>query len=291
MKTIMSNIDIEFKSPEFTPTSNYQTGQKTNLVGLSKEELITELEAIGEKSFRAKQIWNWIYAKGIKDFTQMSNIAKETQAKLAEKYFISRPQISKDLTSFDGTRKWLLKFQDGKEVEMVYIPEEDRGTLCISSQVGCTLTCKFCHTGTQLLVRNLAASEIVGQLMLARDLLEDWNNSKGDQNRQITSIVFMGMGEPLYNYDNVAASVKILNDADGINISRRRITVSTSGVVPELIKFSDEVRANLAISLHATNDEIRSKIMPLNKKYPLAKLMEACEYYMNKNPNQRITFE
>jgi 23S rRNA (adenine2503-C2)-methyltransferase len=291
MKTIMSNIDIEFKSPELTPTPNYQAGQKTNLIGLLKEELIAELEAIGEKSFRAKQIWNWIYAKGIKDFAQMSNIAKETQTKLAEKYFISRPEISKDLTSFDGTRKWLLKFQDGKEAEMVYIPEEDRGTLCISSQVGCTLTCKFCHTGTQLLVRNLAASEIVGQLMLARDLLGDWNNSKGDQNRQITSIVFMGMGEPLYNYDNVATSVKILNDADGINISRRRITVSTSGVVPELMRFSDEVRANLAISLHATNDETRSKIMPLNKKYPLAKLMEACEYYLEKNPNQRITFE
>jgi 23S rRNA (adenine2503-C2)-methyltransferase len=221
----------------------------------------------------------------------MSNISRETQVKLSEKYFISRPEISKDLTSFDGTRKWLLRLADGKEIEMVYIPETDRATLCISSQVGCTLTCKFCHTGTQLLVRNLAAFEIVGQLMLARDLLGDWNNSKGDQNRNITSIVFMGMGEPLYNYDNVKKAVEILNDADGINISRRKITVSTSGVVPELIKFSDEVKANLAISLHGTNDEIRSKIMPLNKKYPLAKLMEACKYYLHKNPNQRITFE
>lgn len=287
----MTNNETEFKSPQFAPTSNYQEGSKTNLIGLSKDELIKELEKIGEKPFRAKQIWNWIYAKGVKDFSLMTNIAKETQEKLAQNYFISRPEISKDLVSFDGTRKWLLRLADGKEIEMVYIPEEDRATLCISSQVGCTLTCKFCHTGTQLLVRNLAASEIVGQLMLARDLLGDWNNAKGDQNRNITSIVFMGMGEPLYNYDNVKKAVEILNDADGINISRRKITVSTSGVVPELMKFSEEIKANLAISLHATNDETRSKIMPLNKKYPLEKLMESCRYYLAKNPNQRITFE
>ncbi len=280
-------IDLdEFKSPQFLPTSNFKTGEKTNLIGLSFAELEVEIVKIGEKSFKAKQIWNWIYSKGVSDFSEMSNIAKETREKLASGYSIARPAISQDLISTDGTRKWLIKFSDCREAEMVFIPEDDRGTLCISSQIGCTLTCKFCHTGTQMLVRNLSAGEIVSQLMLARDLLVDWVG----ENRKVTSIVFMGMGEPLFNYEQVKKAVEILNDSNGINFSKRKITISTSGVVPEIIKFTDEIKTVLAISLHATNDETRSKIMPLNKKYPLKELMQACRYYVEKT-NSRITFE
>ena len=260
---------------------------KINLTSLDKKELENEIAKIGEKPFRVKQIWNWIYARGARDFTVMSNLSKEARSKLAENYIIIRPEISKDLTSFDGTRKWLIKFSDGQEVETVFIPEIDRGTLCISSQVGCTLTCKFCHTGTQLLARNLRFEEIVAQLIIAKDFLNDWDNSK----RKITNIVFMGMGEPFYNYDNVKKAIKIFTDTDGIDFSRRKITVSTSGVVPELLKFSDEIKTTLAISLHATTDELRSQIMPLNKKYPLKELLEACKYYNRLNPAQRITFE
>ncbi|MES2677388.1 MAG: 23S rRNA (adenine(2503)-C(2))-methyltransferase RlmN [Pseudomonadota bacterium] len=279
---------IDFKSPQFLPTSNFKAGEKTNLIGLSVDELTAEMLKIGEKPFKAKQIWNWIYAAGIKDFEVMSNISKTTREQLAQHYSIARPAISQDLLSTDGTRKWLIKFSDCREAEMVFIPEEDRGTLCISSQIGCTLTCKFCHTGTQMLVRNLSAGEIVAQLMLARDLLNDWSDADG---RQITSMVFMGMGEPLFNYDQVKKAVEILNDSNGINFSKRKITISTSGVVPEILKFSDQIKTVLAISLHATNDETRSKIMPLNKKYPLKELMQACEYYVKTNPSGRITFE
>jgi len=281
----MQNID--FKSPQFLPTANFKAGEKTNLIGLNFAELEKEVVRIGEKSFKAKQIWNWIYAKGISEFDLMSNIARETREKLEAGYSIARPQISQDLLSTDGTRKWLIKFSDCREAEMVFIPEEDRGTLCISSQIGCTLTCKFCHTGTQMLVRNLSAGEIVAQLMLARDLLVDWDG----ENRKITSMVFMGMGEPLFNYDQVKKAVEILNDSNGINFSKRKITISTSGVVPEILRFSDEIKTVLAISLHATNDETRSKIMPLNKKYPLKELMKACEYYVKTNSSGRITFE
>jgi len=281
----MQNID--FKSPQFLPTANFKAGEKTNLIGLNFAELEKEVVRIGGKSFKAKQIWNWIYAKGISEFDLMSNIARETREKLEAGYSIARPQISQDLLSTDGTRKWLIKFSDCREAEMVFIPEEDRGTLCISSQIGCTLTCKFCHTGTQMLVRNLSAGEIVAQLMLARDLLVDWDG----ENRKITSMVFMGMGEPLFNYDQVKKAVEILNDSNGINFSKRKITISTSGVVPEILRFSDEIKTVLAISLHATNDETRSKIMPLNKKYPLKELMKACEYYVKTNSSGRITFE
>ncbi len=294
----------DFKFPQFLPTANFKVGEKTNLIGLSFAELEKEVVKIGEKAFKAKQIWNWIYAKGVGDFALMSNIAKETREKLGLGYLISRPQISQDLLSSDGTRKWLIKFSDCREAEMVFIPEEDfslskgdgdcasevhksRGTLCISSQIGCTLTCKFCHTGTQMLVRNLSAGEIVVQLMLARDLLGDWDG----ENRKITSMVFMGMGEPLFNYDQVKKAVEILNDSNGINFSKRKITISTSGVVPEILRFSDEIKTVLAISLHATNDETRSRIMPLNKKYPLKELMKACQYYVRSNPSGRITFE
>jgi 23S rRNA (adenine2503-C2)-methyltransferase len=284
-------MSIDFKSPQFQPTPNFIRGKKTNLIGLSYPLLEKEIIKIGEKPFKAKQIWNWIYAKGIKEFSQMLNISKETREKLQENYSIQRPIISQDLTSTDGTRKWLIKFSDCREAEMVFIPEDTRGTLCISSQVGCTLTCKFCHTGTQLLVRNLSAGEIVAQLMLARDLLRDWETIAQDGTRKVTSMVFMGMGEPFFNYENVKQAVEILNSPNGINFSKRKITISTSGVVPEIIRFSDEVQTVLAISLHSPNDEVRSKIMPLNKKYPLKELMKACQYYTKTNPSGRITFE
>ncbi|MCE3255254.1 MAG: rRNA methyltransferase [Rickettsiaceae bacterium] len=298
--TIHSQILLDkndFKLPQFLPTANFKVGEKTNLIGLSLAELEQEMLKIDEKSFKAKQLWNWIYFAGANNFAAMSNISNLMKEKLEKHYSISKPAISQDLLSSDGTRKWLVKFSDCREAEMVFIPEEDRGTLCISSQIGCTLTCKFCHTGTQLLVRNLSAGEIVSQFMLARDLLDDWhhhrskNNSSEPEKRKITSIVFMGMGEPFFNYDNVKKAVEILNDSNGLNFSKRRITISTSGVVPEIIRFSDEIKTVLAISLHATNDETRSKIMPLNKKYPLKELMQACQYYVAANPGGRITFE
>jgi 23S rRNA (adenine2503-C2)-methyltransferase len=292
-------MSTDFKTPQFLPTSNFIAGMKTNLIGLSVDELVLEMQKIDEKPFKAKQIWNWIYCAGVTDFDQMTNVSKTTREKLAQNYSLQRPQIVQDLLSTDGTRKWLIKFSDCREAEMVFIPEEERGTLCISSQIGCTLTCKFCHTGTQMLVRNLSAGEIVAQLMLARDLLDDWQDSRinkdqatsNPEKRNITSLVFMGMGEPLFNYDQVKKATDILNDSNGINFSKRKITISTSGVVPEILKFSDEIKTVLAISLHATNDETRSKIMPLNKKYPLKELMKACQYYVAKNPSGRITFE
>ncbi len=253
-----------------------------NFFSLTKKEAEEQLMELGEKPFRAKQIWNWIYVRGVKSFEEMTNISKETQKKLAENFSLNRPEISKDLTSFDGTRKWLVKFSDGREVETVFIPEETRGTLCISSQVGCTLACKFCHTGTQTLVRNLEFYEIVAQVILAKDLIS---------NQKLTNIVFMGMGEPFFNYENVAKAVKILNDAEGLNFSMRKITISTSGLVPEILRCADELKTNLAISLHATNDALRTEIMAINKKYPLAELLAACKIYNQKNPNQKITFE
>lgn len=258
-----------------------------NLIGLSKKYLEEKLIEIGEKPFRAKQIWNWIYARGALSFDEMTNISKETRAVLAQHFSISRPEISKDLTSFDGTRKWLVKFTDGKEVEVVFIPEETRGTLCISSQVGCTLACKFCHTGTQTWVRNLETSEIISQILIAKDLIKDWDRN----NRRLTNIVFMGMGEPFFNYENVAGTVKILNDTEGLDMSARKTTISTSGLVPEILRCAEELKTNLAISLHATNDALRTDIMAINKKYPLAELMKACQTYNKLNPNQKITFE
>ncbi len=260
---------------------------KKNLTHLTKDELSQELTKLGEKPFRAKQIRNWIYARGAKTFEEMTNISKETRTILAQNFSLERPRISKDLTSFDGTRKWLVKFFDGKEVEVVFIPEETRGTLCISSQVGCTLACKFCHTGTQTLVRNLEFHEIVAQILLAKDLISDW----GKENRKLTNIVFMGMGEPFFNYENVAKAVKILNDNEGLGLSARRITISTSGLVPEILRCSKELKTNLAISLHATNDVLRTDIMAINKKYPLAELLAACKTYNRENPHEKITFE
>ncbi len=258
-----------------------------NLTHLTKVELEEELIKLGQKPFRAKQIWNWIYARGVKSFDEMSNISKEVREILAQNFSLARPEISKDLISFDGTRKWLIKFSDGREVEAVFIPEETRGTLCISSQVGCTLSCKFCHTGTQTLVRNLEFHEIVAQILIAKDLLNDWNKNS----RKLTNIVFMGMGEPFFNYKNVAKAVKTLNDIDGLDISARKITISTSGLVPEILRSATELKTNLAISLHATNDALRTDIMAINKKYPLKDLLAACKSYNQQNPNQKITFE
>jgi len=263
------------------------TNLVTNLTHLTKEELLSELAKLGEPSFRAKQIWNWIYARGVKSFDEMTNIKKELRATLTQNFLLERPQISKDFISLDGTRKFLVKFPDDREVEAVFIPEETRGTLCISSQVGCTLACKFCHTGTQTLVRNLEFHEIVAQILLAKDLINDWDQG----NRKLTNIVFMGMGEPFFNYENVAKAVKILNDEEGIGLSARRITISTSGLVPEILRSSIELKTNLAISLHATNDELRTDIMAINKKYPLKDLLAACKTYNRENPNQKITFE
>lgn len=263
--------------------------QKTEIIGLSREELAQKLSEHGFEPFRAKQIWHWIYVKGATDFTQMSSIAKKQQAALNEIFSISRPRISRALTSVDGTRKWLLEMGDGNKIETVFIPEEDRGALCVSSQVGCTLTCSFCHTGTMPLVRNLTAADILGQVMIARDGLEEWNKPR--EKCLFTNIVMMGMGEPLFNYDNVAKALKIVMDGEGIAISKRRITLSTSGVVPMIEKCGEDLGVNLAISLHAVRDELRDILVPINKKYPIKELLDACRNYPAANNARRITFE
>ena len=263
--------------------------KKQQLLGIPRQELAEIIAQLGEKPFRAKQLWHWIYTKGVQNFDEMSNISASLRQKLNENYTIKRPAISQNLISSDGTRKWLVKFEDGQEVETVYIPETDRGTLCVSSQVGCTLTCKFCHTGTQRLVRNLTPAEIVQQIMLAKDHLEDWPSTKDP--RLLSNVVMMGMGEPLYNYDNVAQALKIVMDGEGIALSRRRITLSTSGVVPQIEQCGIELGINLAISLHAVTDEVRNRIMPINKKYPLELLIQACRNYQPAANSRRITFE
>lgn len=265
------------------------TDSRTSLIGLSKEELTQTLETLGEKSFRAKQLWHWIYNQGVTDFHEMSNIAKPLRDKLEAQFTLERPQVSRDYISLDGTRKWLLKFTDNQEAETVHIPEEDRGTLCVSSQVGCTLTCTFCHTGTQKLVRNLTSGEIVGQLMIARDALKEWPSTQ--ETRFISNIVMMGMGEPLYNYENVAKALKIIMDGEGISLSRRRITLSTSGVVPMIEQCGRELGVNLAVSLHAVTNELRDEIVPINKKYPIEMLLAACRTYPASSNCNRITFE
>jgi 23S rRNA (adenine2503-C2)-methyltransferase len=260
-----------------------------NLVGLDRTELAAEMAAFGAEPFRARQLWHWIYHRGATSFDQMTSLSKVFRASLAERYTVARPDVSKALASVDGTQKWLLRFADGQEVESVHIPEEDRGTLCVSSQVGCTLTCKFCHTGTQRLVRNLEAAEIVGQVMIARDALGEWPSPAED--RQITNIVMMGMGEPLYNFENVSKALKIVMDHEGLSISRRKITLSTAGVVPTIRRCGAELGVNLAISLHAVTDELRDVLVPLNKKYPIAELLDACRTYPGSSNARRITFE
>src|SRR5579872_6018619 len=262
---------------------------KPTLIGLSREELVAELAALGAPGFRARQLWHWIYHRGASDFSAMTALAKSFREQLAERYTLERPSATRALLSSDGTRKWLLRFRDGQEAETVHIPEEDRGTLCVSSQVGCTLTCKFCHTGTQRLVRNLGASEIVAQVMVARDALGEWPSLKED--RQLTNIVLMGMGEPLYNYENVAKAMKIVMDAEGLSVSKRKITLTTAGVVPKIGKVGSELGVNLAISLHAVTDELRDVLVPLNRKYPLHELLSACRSYPAASNARRITFE
>ena len=266
---------------------------RIELVGLSKDRIRTSLEEAGlepkQAKLRAKQIWHWIYNRGVSDFDSMSDIAKTQRGWFAERFVITRPEVVEAQVSTDGTRKWLLKTHDGHEFEMVFIPDADRGTLCVSSQVGCTLNCRFCHTGTMQLVRNLEPAEIVGQVMLARDALGEWPSQP--EGRMLTNIVMMGMGEPLYNFDHVKQALKIVMDGDGLGLSKRRITLSTSGVVPMMARAGEEIGVNLAVSLHAVSKEVRDEIVPLNRKYGIEELLQACADYPGANNARRITFE
>ena len=282
---------------------------KLSLAGLTRDRLKLALAAAGvpEKQLRMRvgQLWSWIYVRGVTRFEDMSDVSKDLRGRLEDLYTLDRPEIVSEQISVDGTRKWLLRLPKRghearpPEIETVYIPESDRGTLCISSQVGCTLTCSFCHTGTQRLVRNLETEEIVTQMMLARDRIGDWPGAKGPDDgrllpqseRKITNVVLMGMGEPLYNFDNVKAAIEVAADGDGLSLSKRRITLSTSGVVPEIPRWGEEADTMLAISLHATNDALRDELVPINRKYPIAELMEACRNYPGLSNARRITFE
>ncbi len=291
------------QTPKTEPTP------KSSLVGLGRAGLKAVFAALGvperELNMRVGQLWHWLYVRGATDFAAMTTIGKELRAKLADAHSLERPTVAAEQVSQDGTRKWLIRLaatgphERGAEIECVYIPEVDRGTLCISSQVGCTLTCTFCHTGTQKLVRNLSAAEIVAQVMVARDRLGDWPNTAppagafvpSDGGRYVTNIVLMGMGEPLYNLDNVKAAMDVVTDGEGLSVGRRRITLSTSGVVPMIKRAGEEIGAMLAISLHATRDDLRNELVPLNKKYPIAALLDACRNYPGVSNAKRITFE
>lgn len=279
------------KAAAFAPPPMVEPDGRRDLVGLSRAELEAEMVAMGEKPFRAKQLWHWIYHQGARDFSAMSTIARPMQARLAERFVVGRPAVATEQTSADGTRKWLFAWRDGQQVETVHIPEEDRGALCISTQVGCTLSCSFCHTGTQKLVRNLGAAEILGQFMAARDSVGEWPTPKGEEGRLLSNIVVMGMGEPLYNYANTAQALTIIMDHEGIGLSRRRITLSTSGVVPMMDRCGAELGVNLAVSLHAVTDSLRDELVPLNRKYPIAELLAACRRYPGASNARRITFE
>lgn len=269
----------------------------TNIVGLTRDALRTALIEAGtaekQVKMRVNQIWQWIYHWGVRDFMDMTNLAKDYRQLLADNFVIELPKIVSKQVSADGTRKYLVKIAGGHEVEVVYIPEADRGTLCISSQVGCTLTCSFCHTGTQKLVRNLTAGEIVGQIMLARDDLGEWPKpgEKKDETRLLSNIVLMGMGEPLYNFENVRDAMKIAMDPEGISLSRRRITLSTSGVVPEIARCAEEIGCLMAVSFHATTDEVRNKLVPINKRWNIEELLNALREYPRLSNSERITFE
>jgi 23S rRNA (adenine2503-C2)-methyltransferase len=295
---------VDIDTPEAVATA-----AKPSLAGLGRAELAAALTAVGvpEKHVRMRvgQLWSWLYARGATSFADMSDVGKELRGALDAAYSLARPEIVAEQVSVDGTRKWLLRLpirgheKRAPEIETVYIPEHDRGTLCISSQVGCTLTCSFCHTGTQKLVRNLQAEEIVGQILLARDRIGDWPGAATPDDggllptseRKITNIVLMGMGEPLYNFENVKAAMAITADGDGLAISRRRITLSTSGVVPEIARWGAEAGTMLAISLHAVRDDLRDQLVPINRKYPIAELMAACRDYPGLSNARRITFE
>ncbi len=267
---------------------------KPSLIGLSREAMRDALIAMGTPEKQAKmrvgQIWHWLYFKGVTDFGLMTSLSKAYRAELAEMFTLERPEIVTKQISKDGTRKYLLRIAGGHEVEVVYIPEKNRGTLCVSSQVGCTLTCSFCHTGTQKLVRNLTAGEIVAQILVARDDLNEWDNTPFDK-RMLSNIVLMGMGEPLYNFENVRDAMKIAMDPEGISISRRRITLSTSGVVPEITRAGEEIGCMVAVSFHATTDEVRDTLVPINKRWDIAALLDALRNYPRLSNSERITFE
>ncbi|MFY9241294.1 MAG: 23S rRNA (adenine(2503)-C(2))-methyltransferase RlmN [Roseovarius sp.] len=272
-------------------------GGKINLVGLTRDAMREVLIAHGAPDRQAKmrvgQIWQWIYQWGVRDFAQMTNLSKAYRAELDETFCIEIPEVVSRQVSEDGTRKYLVRIAGGHEVEVVYIPETDRGTLCISSQVGCTLTCSFCHTGTQRLVRNLSAGEIIGQVMVARDDLGEWPvpGAPNVEGRLLSNIVLMGMGEPLYNFENVRDAMKIAMDPEGIQLSRRRITLSTSGVVPEIARTAEEIGCQLAVSFHATTDEVRDQLVPINKKWNIETLLDALRAYPKVSNSERITFE
>jgi 23S rRNA (adenine2503-C2)-methyltransferase len=287
---------------EKTPIESYVPPAKPSLVGLSRAEMAERLGVAGvpdnQRKMRVQQLWHWMYVRGARTFDEMTNVSKALRSELDKHFTVDRPEVVAEQISEDGTRKWLLRLPSGHaaerphEVECVYIPETDRGTLCVSSQVGCTLNCSFCHTGTQRLVRNLTAGEIAGQVMIARDRLSDWiDRETPNGNRLITNIVMMGMGEPLYNFDAVRDALAIVSDNEGIAISRRRITLSTSGVVPNIVRAGEEIGSMLAISLHAVRDDLRNELVPLNRKYPIAELLEACRNYPGLSNARRITFE
>lgn len=263
--------------------------ERVNLIGLDMAALNALIADMGEPAFRAKQLYRWIYARGAREFAAMTDLSKTFRARLEERCRIDRPAVSMEQLSEDGTRKWLLRYEDGNEAETVFIPETDRGTLCVSSQVGCSLTCTFCHTGTQKLVRNLTPADIVGQVMLARDSLDDWGAA--EERRRLSNIVLMGMGEPLYNTDNVIAAMRLVGDGDGIAMGRRRITLSTSGVVPDIQRVGEELGLSLAISLHAVTDELRNELVPINRKYPIADLIAAVRDYPGLTNARRVTWE
>ena len=271
---------------------------RTNLVGLTREGLREALIAAGaperQAGMRTGQLWQWIYQKGVRDFGAMTNLSKGYRADLAERFEIALPEVVSRQVSGDGTRKYLVRLEGGHEVETVYIPEEGRGTLCVSSQVGCTLTCSFCHTGTQRLVRNLTPAEIVGQVMLARDDLGEWpapGRHPKDETRLLSNLVLMGMGEPLYNFDAVRDAMRVVMDGEGLSLSRRRITLSTSGVVPQIARCAEEIGCLLAVSFHATTDEVRDRLVPINKRWPIAELLAALRAYPRLSNSERITFE
>tara|TARA_R100001129_G_scaffold139002_2_gene100262 strand:+ start:6374 stop:7621 length:1248 start_codon:yes stop_codon:yes gene_type:complete len=309
MDAMALSIDIDHKTDAANAASRApaKSVEKTELIGLDREELGAALADLGipakQIRMRVSQIWHWLYVRGASDFADMHNVARDLRERLAGAFTIARPEIIEEQVSTDGTCKWLMRFPSrgaGRpvEVETVYIPEEGRGTLCISSQVGCTLTCSFCHTGTQKLVRNLTAGEILSQLLVARDRLGDFPDKDTpagaivpSEGRKVSNIVMMGMGEPLYNFEHVKKALLIASDGDGLSLSKRRITLSTSGVVPEIYRTGEEIGVMLAISLHAVRDELRNELVPINKKYPLEKLMEACRAYPGLSNARRITFE
>ena len=262
---------------------------RENIYNTSFAELKSFFIDLDEKAFRAEQLWNWLYVKGIDELSGLNNISKNIINKINEQYYLHQFKVSRSLLSKDGTRKWLFELEDGKEIETVYIPDKNRGTICVSSQVGCSLSCSFCHTGTMKFLRNLSTSEILGQVMYVKNILNDWNN-KSDK-KKITNIVFMGMGEPLLNYDNVIKSINVLTDQKGLAFSKRKVTLSTSGVVPKILDFKEDSDVNLAVSFHAAFDGIRDILVPINKKWPIAKLLDALKEYSKKRMHKRITFE